>query len=116
MNGYESALATQEWLKVAPYFNENASVTFSNGTYVGLNAIREAFEENFTLIREEAYAISNLQWPLRSEFVAVCIYHFSWQGLVNNSPASGGGRGTTVLANLQGTWAIVSEHLGPHAS
>ncbi len=116
MLAYEQALASQEWSNVEPLMHEDVCVTFSSGTFKGKDEVRKVFERNFSAIEDEEYAIEDLHWAFVGEGSAVCLYTFQWQGLINGQPASGGGRGTSVLVNAAGRWQIVAEHLGPHAS
>ena len=117
MKSYESALATQNWQSVAPLMDENVSVTFSNGTFfTGKANVQKAFEKNFALIQDEKYSISEIHWVEKRDRFAVCLYTFHWSGLINGKPASGSGRGTSVLIQKEGTWLVLAEHLGPGVS
>lgn len=113
LKSYESALATQDWGAVAPFFHEDVCVTFSDGTFKGKMEVQKAFEKTFTLIQDEKYAMSNIHWITQTEEYAVCLYNFTWSGLIDGKPASGGGRGTSVLVHEHGQWYILTEHLGP---
>lgn len=115
MRTYEAALATQDWQVVKPYFHPDVCVTFNDGTYKGLAEVARAFERTFALIKDEQYQISHLHWAFQNEVTAVCLYNFHWSGLINGQPASGGGRGTSVLINGENGWQIIAEHLGPAA-
>jgi ketosteroid isomerase-like protein len=70
-----------------------------------------AIKHNFDNITDENYRIENLRWIARSDELAVCVYRFSWSGLVGGQPVGGSGRGTNVLRNTSDGWAIVHEHL-----
>lgn len=113
--GYESALSTQQWDLVEPYFHESACVTFSNGTFKGKAEIQGVFERNFALIQDEQYGLSEQHWVTKTDELAICLYQFYWQGLIEGEPASGSGRGTSVLIQTNKGWQIISEHLGPVA-
>ena len=115
MQAYEEALASQAWKNVEPLMHQDVCVTFSSGTFKGKDQVRQAFEHNFSAIEDEEYSIEDLHWAFVGEESAVCLYTFQWQGLINGQPSSGGGRGTSVLANVAGKWQIMAEHLGPHA-
>ena len=115
MQAYEQALASQEWKNVEPLMHEDVCVTFSSGTFKGTDEVRKVFEHNFSVIEDEEYSIENLHWAFAGRESAVCLYTFQWQGVINGQPASGGGRGTSVLVNEAGRWQIMAEHLGPHA-
>ncbi|MEM8533089.1 MAG: nuclear transport factor 2 family protein [Chloroflexota bacterium] len=116
MQEYASALASQDWDKVSPLIHEKACVQFSEGTYIGKSQVKTAFERAFSLIEDEDYAISNIHWVEQSDSVAVCMFEFAWSGKINNKPAKGGGRGTSVLKNENGVWQLLVEHLGPNAT
>lgn len=115
MKAYEEALASQNWANVAPLLHPNVCVTFSSGTFKGKENVRQVFEKNFELIKDEKYSISNMHWVIE-QGMAICLYIFSWSGLMNGQPASGQGRGTSVLIEADGVWQIIAEHLGPNAS
>ena len=116
MKKYEHALASQDWKSVEPLMHNDVCVTFSNGTFKGLNEVKGVFEKNFASIQEEQYEISNLHWAHISTTEAVCLYDFNWQGIIEGEKCSGGGRGTSVLVLENSQWKIITEHLGPFAS
>lgn len=113
---YETALSSQNWNAVEPLMHKDICVTFSNGTYKGINEVRAVFERNFSAIKEEQYIISNMHWAHSNDTNAVCLYDFNWQGIINGELCSGGGRGTSVLIYNDKKWQIITEHLGPFAS
>ena len=114
---YEQALASQDWRNVEPLVHENACVTFSNGTvHKGKPEVKNAFEKNFSLIKDEKYSITNVHWVVKGAETAVYLFDFSWSGVINDKPASGAGRGTSVLIKERDKWQLIVEHLGPKAS
>jgi ketosteroid isomerase-like protein len=116
LRAYEAALATQDWEHVEPLMHPDVAVTFSNGKHFkGRNAVERAFRENFSLIEDEHYEISNVHWLANGSCHAACTYEFRWSGLIDGRPASGTGRATSVLTNEGDTWLILAEHLGPRA-
>ena len=116
MQAYERALASQDWNNVEPLMHQDICVTFSSGTFKGKEEVRKVFEHNFSVIEDEEYSIDDQHWAFVGQESAVCLYSFQWQGLIIGLPASGGGRGTSVLMYVAGKWQIIAEHLGPHAS
>ena len=117
IRAYEQALATQDWINVEPLVHNDACVTFSNGTvHKGKLAVKKAFENNFSLIKDEEYSITNVHWVTKSSDMAVYLFDFSWSGMINDRQASGSGRGTSVLVKEQDKWQLLVEHLGPKAS
>lgn len=116
IEGYEAALATQDWQAVSPYIHQDACVTFSSGEfYQGKAEVQRAYERNFRLIHDEKYSILDLHWAGKTEQYAVCCYAFQWQGIINGEPARGSGRGTATMIQENGEWYLLAEHLGPIA-
>lgn len=114
---YEKALSAHGWDPVDHLIHEDASVTFSDGSvHKGKAEVKSAFERNFSAIKDEAYAISNVYWILKSSEIAVFLFNFNWEGLVNGRPASGSGCGTSVLTKDEGKWQLLVEHLGRKVS
>ncbi|MGJ8633107.1 MAG: nuclear transport factor 2 family protein [Luteolibacter sp.] len=110
---YERALATQDWAQVDPLLHANCTVTFSSGScHRGKKEVQAAFQKNFNLIADEEYSISELHWVVTTENFAVFTYTYDWSGLINGEKASGSGRGTSTIMMQNGTWVLVSEHLG----
>lgn len=113
VKSYEMALSAHGWEAVDPLIHQNAAVTFSDGsTHIGKENVRNAFERNFAVIKDERYSISHVQWVLKSSDTAVFLFDFAWEGLVDGKPAGGSGCGTSVLINVEGKWQLLVEHLG----
>ncbi|MGH6611591.1 MAG: YybH family protein [Burkholderiaceae bacterium] len=111
---YERALASQQWSAVDPLIHKDASVTFSNGSvHKGKDAVRRAFEKNFSALSGEKYQIENVHWVSRTKDFAVYLFDFRWSGMIDGKSASGSGRGTSVLTCEGGEWKLLVEHLGP---
>lgn len=91
---------------------DDAVYLFSDGTsHVGKAAIADVLAKNFAAIAEETYRIRDVRWLARSTEVATCVYVFEWSGVIEGRPASGGGRGTSVLCGEGESWLVVHEHL-----
>lgn len=91
---------------------EDAVYWFSNESHhVGKAAVEKAIRHNFETIKEETYRILDVQWIVETEDTAVGLYRFEWSGKINGKPASGAGRGTTVLRRNGDSWLIAHEHL-----
>ena len=92
--------------------DDEAIYWFSDGTsHTGKAAIERAVRRNFDAIKDETYRIGDLVWVAQSTDVAACVYRFDWSGLIGGKPASGTGRGTSVLARRGDSWVVVHEHL-----
>ena len=110
---YEEALASQDWSKVAPLMHDNASVTFSSGiAHIGKEKVQAAFERNFTTIKSEKYQMNNVRWIQKNDQLAIYLFEYEWAGLINGQKYGGAGVGTSVLVKENGTWLLLTEHLG----
>jgi len=113
IEAYEQALATQNWKNVDPLVSENASVTFSDGSvHLGKIKIQQAFENNFSKIKNESYKIKHVKWLKKESSFAVYLFEFHWSGFIEEKLVSGKGIGTSVIINENGIWKLLSEHLG----
>jgi ketosteroid isomerase-like protein len=114
LRAYEVALGSQDWAAVEPLVHDDFTVTFSSGAHHrGKDDVGAAFARNFALIEDERFELSDVEWVATDERHAVCVYRFHWSGLIDGKPASGGGRGTSVLTNDGDGWLVLAEHLGP---
>ncbi len=111
MKDYEQANNSHIFTNVAPFIAPNGNYWFTDGSYAGIDEIRDAIQATFDKIQDELYQISNVNWPVISDTAAACTYRFSWEGTVDGVHASGSGRGTNVLEKRDGSWKIVHEHL-----
>ncbi|MGZ2258098.1 YybH family protein [Roseobacter sp. A03A-229] len=111
---YETALGTQDWTSVAPLISDDAIVIFSNGSlHAGKDAIRAAYQHNFSTIKGEEYRIENVHWLAETADAAAYNFEFHWTGVVEGRQASGSGRGTAVLVRRADRWLLAGEQLGP---
>ncbi len=113
ITAYELALASQQWKNVEPLIHANACVTFSTGTvHKGIEAIKEAYEKNFSLIRNEKYSVTDVHWVSKTNHTAVYLFNFHWKGIINGVQAEGSGKGTATIVFEEGQWKLIAEHLG----
>ncbi len=112
MKKYEHATDHHDLDTTLSMIDEDAIYLFSDeSVHVGKEAIERVLKRNFDLIHDEAYSIANLVWLVDSREAAVGVYDYSWSGTINGEPASGSGRGTSVLRRSGDTWKVVHEHL-----
>ncbi|HEY3992881.1 MAG TPA: nuclear transport factor 2 family protein [Ktedonobacteraceae bacterium] len=108
---YEQRTNTHCFEDVASLIAENAIFWFNDGSFHGKGAIQQAFENTWAFIQNERYALESVQWLINDEHTAVCTYLFRWQGNVAGQFTQGTGRGTSVLAKINGEWLVLHEHL-----
>ena len=112
MQAYETVLNAHDLEGTLAMIADDAVVLFSNETsHVGKDAVAKAIGGNFEAIKLETYRISGLRWLAESDDVAACVYAFDWAGEIDGQPASGSGRGTSVLRRVDGEWRVAHEHL-----
>src|SRR5688572_27982964 len=108
---YESRINLHQFDAVAPLIAEDAVVWFNDGSFVGHEAIRGAFERTWANLAGETYWLTDLHWIAVGDMAASCIYQFNWKAAKDGQEVSGIGRGTTVLRKGADGWQIVHEHL-----
>ncbi|WP_404401711.1 YybH family protein [Pelagibacterium halotolerans] len=108
---YEQRLAQMSFDAVSDLIAPDAFFWFSDGSHRGLEQIRRAFDATWAQLQNETYWLTELEWIARGDTAAACIYKFNWTAQIDGQPASGAGRGTSVLEKREGRWLIVHEHL-----
>jgi ketosteroid isomerase-like protein len=96
---------------VARLIAPDANFWFTDGTHRGHDALRQAFDETWAALKDETYWLDDFNWITEGDRAAACTYRFNWTATISGEPASGSGRGTTVLERRAGRWLIVHEHL-----
>jgi ketosteroid isomerase-like protein len=110
---YEERTNGHRFEDLRPLIAEDAVYWFSDGSFTGREAIQQAIEATWELIRDERYAIEEVHWIAVGTQVAVCLYTFRWRGVVGEEAREGSGRGTSVLRRDADQWRVVHEHLSP---
>ena len=110
---YETRINLHVFDDLAPLISDEAVFWFSDGSHSGIDEIRAAFEQTWNNIQDEAYWLEGLKWIAKGDRTASCTYSFHWKEMSGDNPASGNGRGTTVLRKEADAWKIIHEHLSP---
>jgi uncharacterized protein (TIGR02246 family) len=112
MQRYEAATNGHHLPKTLALIAEDAVYLFSDGSsHIGKAAIAKVLAANFEAIRNETYGLHDVQWLVETDSVAACVYRFAWSGEIDGKPASGDGRGTSVLRRDGERWLVAHEHL-----
>jgi len=111
LKDYEKANNSHDWTQVEPFVHPDASYFFTDGTFIGIEAVKQAVTDTFAHIQDETYSVSDIEWVVSDEYVAVCRYSFHWKGIVDGNETEGSGRGTNVWKKTDGKWQIIHEHL-----
>lgn len=113
---YEAATNSHIFDNVQPLLATNAVYWFSDGSFEGYAAIRDAFEKTWATVKNEVYRIVGVRWVVRSDTIATCIYEFRWEGDISRIKRTGIGRGTNVMSRVGSNWRMVHEHLSKSPS
>jgi ketosteroid isomerase-like protein len=108
---YERRTNTHQFEEVASLIAEDAVFWFTDGSFRGLEAIQNAFQRTWAVIRDEQYQIVDVEWLSVEPNSAACIYTFRWQGIIDGAIHQGSGRGTSLLRKKGETWQVAHEHL-----
>jgi ketosteroid isomerase-like protein len=111
LEAYEKAANRRDFANAMPLIADSAEFWFTNGTFKGKAEIQKAFEDTWVTIKDETYTISNVQWVATNYWVSACTYIFKSDGMVDGKRQIYEGKGTNVLARLDGSWRVVHEHL-----
>ncbi|WP_040164323.1 DUF4440 domain-containing protein [Microbacterium gorillae] len=106
---YIAALAARDLAALDDLIAADAVFHFTDGTHRGRPAIVAATGAVFSRIPDDEYRISDESLAIHGD-EAVVSYAFHWTGTIDGSPASGSGRGRTVLRRTD-RWRIASEDL-----
>lgn len=114
MAAYAELINRHDFSLLVPLIVPDASFWFTSGTHQGHAAIRSAFERTWQRLADETYWLEDLVCIAMGDAAASCTYRFCWRATVDGHPATGTGRGTTVLARRDEAWCIVHEHLSAY--
>src|SRR3954467_3677152 len=102
--GYLAATNTHDYAAVAPFVAPDCVYFFTDATRRTPREVRDYFEETWRQIVDEVYEVHDVEWVQRTPDAATAVFRYSWRGLWDGAPASGGGRGTNVFELRDGRW------------
>lgn len=109
---YADRINRQDFDLLTDLVAPDATFWFSDGTHDGIDAIRAAFEATWRIMGpDEQYWLDQHHWIAEGDTAAACTYRYNWKTTFDGKPASGSGRGTTVLRRVGDRWWITHEHL-----
>lgn len=112
-DAYIRATNTHDFDAVAPLIADPAIYWFRDKDDRGLDAVRRSFNRTWSIVKDEAYSVHDVQWLAREGDTAVVLYTYCWAGQIEDHIRWGGGLATNVLSQTDGRWAVVHEHLTP---
>lgn len=111
LEAYGKANDTLDFDNIAPFIDDEAVFEFTNGTFEGIDAVRNEFKATWDKIREEEYSVTDLEWTTLEYDTAIRTYRFKSDGIVNGKRQVYKGSGRTVFKRIRGNWQIVHEKL-----
>ncbi len=108
---YEDATNSHVFSNVADLIHSEAIYRFTDGDFVGIEAIQKAFERTWTSIENETYSLSDLRVVSTDQNTASITYTFSWSGVVDGVQKSESGRGTNIIVRVGEKLQFIHEHL-----
>ena len=90
----------------------DALFVFTEKTHRGIEEIRAAFNRTWSVLPDEVYAMTDVQWLARDSQSALVAFRYSYRGTTKNGKAlSGGGHGTNLYKRTPTGWRLAYEHL-----
>lgn len=108
---YEDATNTHDFSNVADLIHPEAVYRFTEGDFMGIEAIQKAFESTWNSIKNEIYSLYDLKVVTTDSMSASITYTFKWSGIVDREPKSGQGRGTNIIVRNGDKLQFIHEHL-----
>ena len=110
---YIDATNTHDFNEVAKCLSENAVYYFTNKTCIGIEEIKAYFENTWSIIKDEKYWATNVNWLHSDENNLICVYQYNYSGYINNKHVDGFGRATNIFTKEISTnrWVLIHEHL-----
>ncbi|MBP9782338.1 MAG: nuclear transport factor 2 family protein [Candidatus Pacebacteria bacterium] len=108
---YEDVTNSHVFSNVIGLVHSEAIYRFTDGDFVGIEAIQKAFENTWGSIKNETYSLSDLKIIVADSNSASITYTFNWSGIVDGVQKSGSGRGTNVIIRNGDKLQFIHEHL-----
>lgn len=113
INRYESAITMQKWDELSDFFHDNCAVLYTDGTYVGKNMLKLAFDKTDALMKNGKYNLTEIHYPIINKKFCTIVGIFKWSSEIYGTPINSENRITLCIVNDKGYWKIVNQHLGP---
>ncbi len=108
---YEESTNTHIFSKVSDFIHPEAIYRFTDGDFIGIDAIQTAFESTWNSIKNETYTLSEVKVVTTDTMSASVTYEFKWSGIVDGESKSGKGRGTNIIVRDGDNFQFIYEHL-----
>jgi ketosteroid isomerase-like protein len=112
LDAYATAANSRDFGQVEHLIHPDATYRFTDGDFVGLPAIRAAFEKTWSYsVVDEQYWLTDTTVIYADPTCACVTYDFHWTGVGAHGPFRADGRGTQLLVTHNGGLVSLYEHL-----
>lgn len=114
LNRFETLAEEENFDLVQDMVHEKAFFRFNDGDFIGRQAVRSAFEATWkgsANVRKERFYLTDIQVLTVDTASATATYTYNWEGSMDGKSFRIQGRGTRVLAVVDGGLQIIHEHL-----
>ncbi|KMK75557.1 YybH family protein [Alkalihalobacillus pseudalcaliphilus] len=112
LEAYINATNTHDFGNVKKLLHPDAVYWFTDRVCTSHYEIGQYFEKAWCLIKEEKYSAENIQWLVKAQEHATCIYEYRYEGYRDGKFVKGNGRATNVFVkDKDNDWKLVHEHL-----
>ena len=114
LHQFEALGAQRDFALLEPYVHRDAVFRFNDGDFVGVAAVRGAFEKTWAATAqatEDKYYLSDIRVLSVDSRSASATYTYNWEGRFEDTAFAIKGRGTRVMLLVDGRLQIIHEHL-----
>jgi ketosteroid isomerase-like protein len=112
LRAYEAAANSRDFAQVEQLIHPDATYRLTDGDFVGLTEIRQAFEKTWAYgVEDERYWLTGVRVIYADSNSACLTYDFHWTGVGSTGPFRAEGRGTQLLVRSGDRLLSMYEHL-----
>lgn len=108
---YIQATNTHDFNQVKAILHPQAIYWFTDKTCITTEEIEAYFKHAWSVIKEEVYSATDVNWLTVDEKTATCLYTYHYEGFHNGKFVAGSGRATNIFTLVDNEWKLIHEHL-----